>query len=106
MEFPAGAVDPGETPAHAAARELLEETGYRAAEIRQLGSVSPNPAFMTNRTYTYVARGLEKVSGQNLDEHEILDVLEVSRQELDEKIGLPPWDSAITVQAWYFYLRS
>ncbi|RKX87446.1 MAG: NUDIX hydrolase, partial [Spirochaetes bacterium] len=51
MEFPAGVIDPGEKPAEAAARELLEETGYKAKELREIGSVSPNPAFMTNRTY-------------------------------------------------------
>ena len=104
LEFPAGAIDPGENPAQAAVRELLEETGYRADEIREIGSVSPNPAFMTNRTYTYLARGLEKVAGQNLDEHEILDVHSVAFSDLEIKMGQAPYDSAITLQAWFFYL--
>ena len=105
MEFPAGVVDPGEKPFNAAVRELLEETGYRAEEIREIGSVSPNPAFMTNRTHTYIARGLEKISGLKLDEHEILDVHKVKYKELAGKIGLKPFDNAITLQAWFFYLR-
>jgi len=105
MEFPAGVVDPGEEPYSAAVRELLEETGCRAEEIREIGSVSPNPAFMTNRTHTYIARGLEKISGLKLDEHEILDVHKVKYNELAGKIGLKPYDNAITVQAWFFYLR-
>ena len=105
MEFPAGLIDPGEEPAQAAARELLEETGYQAAELRQIGSVSPNPAFMTNRTYTYLARGLEKISELNLDEHEILDVHRVRLDELKTQLGLKPYDNAITLQAWFFYLR-
>ncbi|RKX72209.1 MAG: NUDIX hydrolase [Spirochaetes bacterium] len=105
MEFPAGVIDPGEKPAEAAARELLEETGYKAKELREIGSVSPNPAFMTNRTYTYIARGLEKKSEQNLDEHEILDVHTVKYDDLKGNLGIKPYDNAITLQAWFFYLR-
>jgi len=105
MEFPAGVVDPGEQPSQAAVRELLEETGYRASEIREIGSVSPNPAFMTNRTHTYIARGLEKISELKLDEHEILDVHRVKYKDLIGTIGLRPYDNAITLQAWFFYLR-
>ena len=106
LEFPAGVIDPGENPAQAAARELLEETGFKASELREIGSVSPNPAFMTNRTFTYLARGLEKVAELNLDEHEILDVHSVIFSDLEVTMGQAPYDSAITLQAWFFYLRA
>ncbi len=106
LEFPAGVIDPGENPAQAAARELLEETGFIASELREIGSVSPNPAFMTNRTFTYLARGLEKVAELNLDEHEILDVHKVVFSDLEMMLGQAPYDSAITLQAWFFYLRA
>ena len=57
VEIPGGAVDEGEEPAAAAARELEEETGYRPGEIRLLGMVEPNPAFQSNRCWTYLATG-------------------------------------------------
>jgi len=40
-EVPAGRVDPGETPLQAAARETLEETGWQAGPLRQIGRYFP-----------------------------------------------------------------
>lgn len=55
LEIPGGAVDPGEDAATCAARELEEETGYRAGELVEIGRVDPNPAFLANRCWTYLA---------------------------------------------------
>lgn len=105
MEFPAGTMEPGEQPAVSAARELLEETGYTASEFVELSAVSPNPAFMNNTTYTFLARNLEKTADLSLDRYEYLDVHQVSFSLLRQSMGRAPYDSAITAQAWYFYLR-
>ena len=61
LEIPGGLVDPGELPAEAAARELFEETGYRAGKLEEIGTTCPNPALFGNRLYSYLASGLERV---------------------------------------------
>ena len=61
VEFCAGKLEPGEAPAVAAARELEEETGHRAAVVRPIGQFLTSPGFADERMHVFAAEGLSPV---------------------------------------------
>jgi 8-oxo-dGTP pyrophosphatase MutT (NUDIX family) len=74
VEIPGGTVDPGESPLGAARRELQEETGFEAGRWEPLGVVEPNPAFLTNRTHTFLAHDARRTGPQRPDDNEEIEV--------------------------------
>jgi ADP-ribose pyrophosphatase len=67
-EIPAGRLDEGESPLTCAHRELEEETGYRAAEMKPLTTVYTTPGFTDERIHLFLALGL--TSGQQRHERD------------------------------------
>jgi 8-oxo-dGTP pyrophosphatase MutT (NUDIX family) len=84
LEFPGGVVEEDEDPIIGAQRELLEETGYKASKLIEIGRIYPNPAFQTNTLFCYLALDAEKVSDQNLDAGEDIEVHLMPLDELVE----------------------
>jgi ADP-ribose pyrophosphatase len=73
IELPAGKLEPGEPHLETAKRELLEETGYVAAEWRRLGVIHTSIGYTDEAIEMFLARGLEKRAAK-LDAGEFLEV--------------------------------
>lgn len=80
-EFPAGKLDAGEDPLACGQRELLEETGYTAAEWAYAGKMHLAVAYSTEIIHIYFARGLS-LGDRQLDQGEFLDVFAATPDEL------------------------
>ena len=72
-ELCAGTLEPGEPPAETAARELVEETGYRAEHIEATAPFYTTPGICDELMYAFLATGLTHV-GQELEETERIEV--------------------------------
>ena len=100
LELPGGIIDPSDaSPAAAAERELLEETGYGCGPLIAAGTFSPNPATHANRVHVFVARDARPVQaparepGETM-RNELLPLTELEHCMLDGRL-----ESAIQIAA-------
>jgi ADP-ribose pyrophosphatase len=70
-ELPAGRIDPGEQELKAAQRELIEETGYRAAHWRRILKFYASPGFMAETMSVFLATGLRAGEAEPEDDEVI-----------------------------------
>ncbi len=102
-EIPAGTLEPGEDPRDCAARELVEETGYRAAELEPLVEFFTAPGFCNERMHVYVATGLEHV-GQKLEPSEQITVHLLTESEIRTRLRDGTIQDGKTLASLYRYL--
>jgi ADP-ribose pyrophosphatase len=84
LEVPAGKLDAGEPPEQCAARELAEESGYRAGRLVALGSIWTTPGFTDEVIHLFAAFELERVPSRPEDD----EVIEVIRVPLERALDL------------------
>jgi len=103
LEIPAGKLDSaGESGFLCAARELEEETGYKSDNIEWLLTMRTTMGFCNEKIEIYVARDL-KLSKQNLDENEYVDVKAFTISELKELIYTGKIEDSKTIAAILAY---
>lgn len=101
LELPAGGIEPGEDPAKGAARELLEETGYKAEEMEFLFKIAPNATNCTSYAQCYLARNVRLAGTQHLDETESLELVQMEGEEVKRLLREGGFEQAVHVAALY-----
>ena len=103
-ELVAGRIDPGETPKEAAARELIEETGFRAKRLRVFLDVFPTPGFLEERMFILLAEGLTAGEAEPEEDEKIISRA-YSRKQLEEMIRGGKLRDAKTIAGILYYFR-
>lgn len=100
LTFPKGLVDQGEDVLTAANRELQEEAGYAARQLRQLDIVSTSPGDMAGRMPIVLAQGLypSKLEG---DEPEDIEVVHWDLSQLSALVQQPDFHEARCMAALF-----
>src|SRR5437879_12491534 len=103
-ELVAGRKEPEETPKEGAARELLEETGYRAKRFKVFLDVFPTPGFLEERMYLLLAEGLTAGEARPEEDEKIISRA-YKRKELEEMIGGGKLRDAKSIAGILYYFR-
>jgi ADP-ribose pyrophosphatase len=103
-ELVAGRIDAGENPREAAARELIEETGYRAKSLRVFLYLFPTPGFLEEKMYILLAEGLTPGEAEPEEDEKILSRAH-NRKKLEEMIRTGKLLDAKSVAGLLFYFR-
>ena len=103
-ELVAGRIDEGESVQKAAARELLEETGYSAKKFRVFLDMFPTPGFLEERMHLLLATGLTEGQAQP-EEDERITMKAFSRAQVDKMIRDNELRDAKSIAGLLYYFR-
>lgn len=97
-----GFMEPGEDPLVAAQRELLEETGYEAAEWSQLGQYRVDANRGAGMAHFFLAQGARRVTAATSDDLEEQELLHLTRSEMEAALEATafkvlPWATIVAL---------
>lgn len=102
-ELPAGKLDYGEDPLECATRELTEETGYTAGNIKKLGAIHTTPGFCNEVLHIYIATDLTLGETNRELGEEGMEVYEFSVGEIIHMINEGKITDAKTICGMFYY---
>jgi ADP-ribose pyrophosphatase len=103
-ELVAGRIDEGESPRKGAARELIEETGYRAKKFQIFLDFFPTPGFLEEKMFILLAEGLS-AGVATPEEDEKIEVRAYHRKELEQMIQKRVIRDGKTIAGLLYYFR-
>lgn len=98
LAFPKGLIEAGEGILDAANRELMEEVGYGANELRHLRTFSIAPGYFSHQTHVVLAQGLFPATAEG-DEPEPIEVVRWSLNDIDGLLAQEDFTEARSVAA-------
>jgi ADP-ribose pyrophosphatase len=102
LEFPAGTLEIGEDPATTIAREIEEETGYRAGKWQKLGEFFLAPGYCDEIIYAFLAQDLEKLAIQPAgDADEDIEIVLMTPAEFEAAIDTGEQIDAKSIAAYF-----
>ncbi|CCW35199.1 ADP-ribose pyrophosphatase [Chthonomonas calidirosea] len=103
LEAPAGTLESGEPIEEAAARELEEETGYRAGNLLFLGAFYVAPGYSSEKIHAFLATELA-VGEAHADHDERLQLVLVPIEDLHQRILRGEIEDAKTIASFFMAL--
>ena len=101
LEFPAGRIDDDEDVVSAAKRELREEAGADAIALEMGPVFFDDPTNSRGKTFIVFAEGVRQIYQQKLDENEDIQIVSITRQELQQSLLSGLLQVAASVAAGY-----
>jgi ADP-ribose pyrophosphatase len=101
LELPGGLIENNEKPNETAKKELLQETGYSCQTLEPKGWFYTWPSRSNQKVHVFLAKGLEKVSKQNLDATENIKTKIVSKDEINLKLKNQEIRASDTISALF-----